>query len=151
MWEWQGREASGLLPVSPGEPGHSGMSTDQEARSPHLVSVIRKVDLVENLGGFVLDGLHLHQVWGVLPGPISKNHGAGKEGTFKVRNLWVRGAMGSKEQKGLSETDPLLFPFHHFLTSYQVTVTQLLRASSCSSVQWNDISTHHVGTPPQQT
>lgn len=50
--------------------------TDQEARSPHLVGVIRKVDLVENLGGFVLDGLHLHQVWGVLPGPVSKNQEA---------------------------------------------------------------------------
>lgn len=132
MWEWQGREASGLLPVSPGEPGHSGMSTDQEARSPHLVSVIRKVDLVENLGGFVLDGLHLHQVWGVLPGPISKNHGAGKEGTFKVRNLWVRGAMGSKEQKGLLETDPLLFPFHHFLPGDSHSTSQSLQLLFCT-------------------
>lgn len=132
MWEWQAREASGLLPVSPGEPGHSGMSTDQEARSPHLVSVIRKVDLVENLGGFVLDGLHLHQVWGVLPGPISKNHGAGKEGTFKVRNLWVRGAMGSKEQKGLSETDPLLFPFHHFLPGDSHLTSQSLQLLFCT-------------------
>lgn len=132
MWEWQGREASGLLPVSPGEPGHSGMSTDQEARSPHLVSVIRKVDLVENLGGFVLDGLHLHQVWGVLPGPISKNHGAGKEGTFKVRNLWVRGATGSKEQKGLSETDPLLFPFHHFLPGDSHLTSQSLQLLFCT-------------------
>lgn len=132
MWEWQGREASGLLPVSPGEPGHSGMSTDQEARSPHLVSVIRKVDLVENLGGFVLDGLHLHQVWGVLPGPISKNHGARKEGTFKVRNLWVRGAMGSKEQKGLSEIDPLLFPFHHFLPGDSHSTSQSLQLLFCT-------------------
>lgn len=132
MWEWQGREASGLLPVSPEEPGHSGMSMDQEARSPHLVSVIRKVDLVENLGGFVLDGLHLHQVWGVLPGPISKNHGAGKEGTFKVRNLWVRGAMGSKEQKGLSETDPLLFPFHHFLPGDSHLTSQSLQLLFCT-------------------
>lgn len=46
---------------------------DPEARDPHLISVIREVDLVENLGGFVLDGLHLHQVRRVLPGPISEN------------------------------------------------------------------------------
>ena len=43
-----------------------------------MFSVIRKVDLVENLGGFVLDGFHLHQVWGVLPGPISENQARGK-------------------------------------------------------------------------
>lgn len=54
--------------------------TDQEAPSPHLVGVIRKVDLVENLGGFVLDGLHLHQVWGVLPGPVSKKQEAERWG-----------------------------------------------------------------------
>lgn len=39
----------------------------------HLICVVREVDLVEDLGGFVLDGLHLYQVRGVLPGPISGN------------------------------------------------------------------------------
>lgn len=43
----------------------------------HLVSVVREVHLVEDLGGFVLDGLHLHQVWRVLPRPISEIQGEG--------------------------------------------------------------------------
>ena len=33
----------------------------------YLVCVIWKVDLVEDLGGLVLDGLHLHQMRRVLP------------------------------------------------------------------------------------
>lgn len=47
------------------------------SQGPHLVGVVGKVDLVEYLRGFVLDGLHLHQVWGVLPGPVSESRGAG--------------------------------------------------------------------------
>lgn len=118
--------------MSPRESGHSGASTDQEASSPHLISVVRKVDLVENLGSFVLDGLHLHQVWGVLPGPISKNHGVGKGGKDKVRNLWVHGTMGSKEQKELSETDPLLFPVHLFLPGDSHLASQSLQLLFCT-------------------
>lgn len=67
-------------------------ASDQEACSPHLIGIIRKVDLVENLGGFVLDGLHFHQVWGVLSGPISENQGGWLSGA-----CWVHGAMGSRE------------------------------------------------------
>lgn len=102
-------------PVSPREPGPSGAPTDQEARVPHLVCVIGKVDLVENLGGFVLDGLHLHQVRGVLPGPVSENQrGAGERG--QVRRQQIPGAMGSREQRALwRQANPVLIPSHHFL------------------------------------
>lgn len=79
----------------------------QEASSPHLIGVIRKVDLVENLGGFVLDGLHLHQVWGVLPGPISESQ---ERGGGAVRSQWVHGAMGSREQRELWRQTPVLIP-----------------------------------------
>lgn len=50
--------------------------------APHLVRVIGKVDLVEDLGSLVLDGLHLHQVWGVLPGAISENTEGEREGSM---------------------------------------------------------------------
>lgn len=49
---------------------------------PHLVCVVREVDLVEDLGSLVLDGLHLHQVWGVLPGAISENTEGEREGSM---------------------------------------------------------------------
>lgn len=93
-------------PVSPREPGPSGAPTDQEARVPHLVCVIGKVDLVENLGGFVLDGLHLHQVRGVLPGPVSENQGSGggrkggKSGDSRFLGPWgaeSRGHFGDRQ------------------------------------------------------
>lgn len=74
MWGWgrgEGIRATSCVPEGLG----FGVSLDQEASGPHLIGVIGKVDFVEYLGGFVLDGLHLHQVWGVLPGPISKNRG----------------------------------------------------------------------------
>ena len=101
-------------PVSPREPGPSGAPTDQEARVPHLVCVIGKVDLVENLGGFVLDGLHLHQVRGVLPGPVSENQGRGKgvkSGGSRFLGPWGaerRGNFGDRQT-------PVLIPIHHFL------------------------------------
>lgn len=46
--------------------------------APHLVSVIGEVDLVENLGRLVLDGLHLHQMRRVLPRPIPEPQREGK-------------------------------------------------------------------------
>lgn len=49
---------------------------------PHLVCVVREVDLVEDLGRLVLDGLHFHQVWGVLPGPISETTEGEREGSM---------------------------------------------------------------------
>ena len=36
-----------------------------------LVCVIREVDFVEDLGCFMLDGLHFHQMRGILPGSIT--------------------------------------------------------------------------------
>lgn len=84
-------------PMSPREPHPSGAPTDEEARVPYLVSVIREVDLVENLGGFVLDGFHLHQVWGVLPGPISENQV--KRGGAKSRS-----SHGKQRTEGTSES-----------------------------------------------
>lgn len=46
-----------------------------------LVRVIREVDFVEDLGGFVLDGLYLHQVRGILSGSIStKSDGRARRG-----------------------------------------------------------------------
>lgn len=87
-------------PMSPREPGPSGAPTDDEARAPYLVSVVRKVDLVENLGGFVLDGFHLHQVRGVLPGPISENQVRGEGPSQEA-------AVGSREQRELrSQANP---------------------------------------------
>lgn len=50
--------------------------------APHLVCVVREVDLVEDLGSLVLDGLYLHQVWGVLPGAISENTEGEREGSM---------------------------------------------------------------------
>lgn len=50
--------------------------------APHLVRVVGEVDLVEDLGSLVLDGLHLHQVWGVLPGAISENAEGVREGSM---------------------------------------------------------------------
>lgn len=100
-------------PVSPREPGPSGAPTHQEARVPHLVCVIGKVDLVENLGGFVLDGLHLHQVRGVLPGPVSENQrGEGEGGASQeAADSWGHG-----EQRALwRQANPVLIPSHHFL------------------------------------
>lgn len=40
---------------------------------PHsyLICIIREVDFVEDLRGLMLDGLHFHQMRGVLPGSIS--------------------------------------------------------------------------------
>lgn len=49
---------------------------------PHLVRVIGEVDLVEDLGSLVLDGLHLHQVRRVLPGAISENMEGEREGSM---------------------------------------------------------------------
>lgn len=96
-------------PMSPREPGPSGAPTDDEARASYLVSVVRKVDLVENLGGFVLDGFHLHQVRGVLPGPISENQ---VEGRGQVRRQpWEAENRGNF---GVRQT-PVLIPVHHFL------------------------------------
>lgn len=86
-------------PVSPREPGPSGAPTDQEARVPHLVCVIGKVDLVENLGGFVLDGLHLHQVRGVLPGPVSENQGSGGGGGGRGASQETADSWGHGEQR----------------------------------------------------
>lgn len=65
--------------------------TEKPAALTHLIGIVRKVDLVENLGGFVLDGLHLHQVWGVLPGPISKNQGSGWEQSQGPLGSWGHG------------------------------------------------------------
>lgn len=99
------------------EPGPSGASSAQEASSPHLVGVVGEVDLVENLGGFVLDGLHLHQVWRVLPGPISENQ---ERGGGAVRSQQVQGATGRAEQRELWRQTLVLILSP---TSYQVTVT----------------------------
>lgn len=99
------------------EPGPAGASSAQEASSPHLVGVVGEVDLVENLGGFVLDGLHLHQMWGVLPGPISENQ---ETGGGAVRSQRVQGATGRTEQRELWRQTLVLILS---TTSYQVTVT----------------------------
>lgn len=48
--------------------------------APHLVRVVREVDLVEDLGSLVLDGFHLHQMWRVLPRAISENTEGEREG-----------------------------------------------------------------------
>lgn len=85
--------------MSPRELGPSGASTDQEASGPHLVSVVGKVDLVENLGGFVLDGLHLHQVWRVLPGPVSEK----QVGGGKVRSQGFMGPWGVENRGNLGD------------------------------------------------
>lgn len=99
------------------QPGPQEHPVTQEARGPHLIGVIREVDLVENLGGFVLNGLHLHQVWGILPGPISENQ---EMDGGAVRRQQVHWAMGSREQGDLWSQTPILILS---TTSYQVTVT----------------------------
>lgn len=78
-------------------------ASDQEACSPHLIGIIRKVDLVENLGGFVLDGLHFHQVWGVLSGPISENQERGWGAVRSLLGSWGHGEQGIE---GTLEIDP---------------------------------------------
>lgn len=127
MWGWPGR-GTRAAPCVLREPGPSGASSDQEAGSPHLIGVIRKVDLVENLGGFVLDGLHLHQVWGVLPGPISENQ---ERGGGAVRSQQVHGAMGSREQRELWSQTPVLIPVHHFLPGDSHLTSQSLQFLNC--------------------
>lgn len=118
-------------PRSPREPGPSG-PTDDEARAPYLVSVVRKVDLVENLGGFVLDGFHLHQVRGVLPGPISENQ-VGGEGPSQ------EAAVGSREQRELrSQANPSPNPCPPLPTRRQ-SQTQ---AFCSSSVKRDDNGAH---------
>lgn len=66
--------------------------------APHLIRVIGEVDLVEDLGSLVLDGLHLHQVWGVLPGAISENTEGEREGSMLL------GPQAGKQRK--QETGP---------------------------------------------
>lgn len=110
--------------------------TDREAGGPHLVGVVGKVDLVEYLGGFVLDGLHLHQVWGVLPGPVPKNQGAEGAG---------QGAAGSRgeERRGIWRRDTLLpLPVHHFLPGDSHVSSQSLQGPSA---HWDGDGTRHIG------
>lgn len=54
---------------------------------------------MEDLSGFMLNGLHLHQVWGVLPGSISATDGwreggeADRQGiSVGLKGLMIRGA-----------------------------------------------------------
>lgn len=118
MWGRQGRgirTAPCVLGLALQE--HPVTKKPSVTRGPHLISVIREVDLVENLGGFVLNGLHLHQVWGILPGPISENQ---EMDGGAVRRQQVHWAMGSREQGDLWSQVPILILS---TTSYQVTVT----------------------------
>lgn len=37
----------------------------------YLICIVREVDFVEDLGRLMLDGLHFHQMRGILPGSIT--------------------------------------------------------------------------------
>ena len=72
---------------------------------PYLVCVVGEVDLVEDLGGLVLNGLHLHQVRGVLPGAISENTEGEREGSmFLGPHGW-----GAEESGDWRQPDPHLY------------------------------------------
>lgn len=60
---------------------------------------------MENLGSLVLDGLYLHQVWRVLPGPVSEN----TEGERKGSMLLGPYSCTAREQRE-QETGPTLTP-----------------------------------------